>query len=65
MESLREEGNGYIRISGFKGIWTLQEVVELLHRAGLKVKISMATKEEDRIIEREDSSNLVVKKEVI
>jgi 3-polyprenyl-4-hydroxybenzoate decarboxylase len=61
MESLKEEGNGYIRISGFKGIWTLEEVIELLHQAGFKVKIVMSTKEEDRLIKREESSNQVVK----
>lgn len=53
--------NGYITLNGFKGVWTLEEVVELLHQAGLKVKITMSTKEEDRLIEREDPSNQVVK----
>lgn len=63
MESRRED-NGHITLSGFKGIWTLDEVIELLHQAGLKVKIVMSTKGDDRLIEREKSSNRV-EKEVI
>ncbi len=59
MESQRD--NGYVTLSGFKGIWTLDEVVELLHRVGLKVKIVLSTKEDDRLIGREKSSNQVEK----
>jgi hypothetical protein len=59
-----QEDNGYVKISGFKGMWTLDEVIELLHQCGLKVKVSMYTKEDDRLISRDDSSNQV-KREVI
>jgi hypothetical protein len=53
--------NGYIVLDGFKGIWTLDEVVKMLQSNGLKVKIKMSTKEDDRLISRDDSSNLVEK----
>lgn len=67
MESQKEEGNGYVRVSGLKGIWTLDEVIDLLHQAGLKVRIVMAStmaKEDDRDSEREKASNLAIEKEV-
>jgi hypothetical protein len=53
--------NGYIVLDGFKGVWTLDEVVKMLQSNGLKVKIKMSTKEDDRLISRDDSSNLVEK----
>jgi hypothetical protein len=56
---LLKRDNGYIVVSGFKGIWTLNEVIELLHHAGLKVRIVM-TKGDDRIIERDDSLDQVI-----
>jgi hypothetical protein len=53
--------NGYIKISGLKGIWTLEEVIELIHSIGFKVKITLSTKEDDRVCGRDESSNLVEK----
>ena len=53
--------NGHVTLSGFKGIWTLDEVIELLHQVGLKVRIVLSTKEDNRLIERDKSSNRVEK----
>ncbi len=51
----------YIKLSGFKGIWTLDEVVKLLHEYGLKVKIVMSAKKEDLLPDRDESFNLAEK----
>jgi len=56
---LCRKDNGYIKISGFKGLWTLDEVINLLQFCGLKVKISMSTKGDDPLVSGKDSPNLV------
>jgi len=58
-QTKKQNNDGYVSISGFKGIWTLDEVVKLLQDLDFKVRITMSTKEEDLLISRDESSNLV------
>jgi len=44
MDSLKRD-NEYIKVSGFKGIWTLESVIELLQACNIKVNIFMGIKE--------------------
>lgn len=56
MQSQSKEGgddvihdhNGHISINGFKGIWTLNEIITLLQDHGLKVRVVLAQKGDDR-----------------
>jgi hypothetical protein len=54
-------GNGYVVLNGMKGIYTMEEVVELLHLHNLKVKISLATKEDEHLSRATESSSQVEK----
>ncbi len=46
-----------INLNGLKGIYTLDEVIDLLHDAGVKVKIEMHKNGTSHIVNGEDYRN--------
>lgn len=40
-----EENNGYIELNGMKGIWTLNEIIDLLQAHNLRIKVVMSPKD--------------------
>jgi hypothetical protein len=61
-EANDHSSNGHIRINGLKGIWTLEEVLDLLSSNNLKVKIIISTsKPGDRESDEQIQVNPVVK----
>jgi hypothetical protein len=49
-----ENNDKYITLNGLKGIFTLQEVIDLLHNNGLKVKIVMSKNGDSYEVNSED-----------
>jgi len=48
------DNNGYIKLNGFKGIWTLESVVKLLQACEIKVNVSMGIKEDFILLEKDN-----------
>ena len=55
------DNNGYIKLNGDKGLWTLEEVIELLHFNSIKVKVIIGAKPGDRELDEQIQVNPVVK----
>lgn len=56
MDSIPEvvNGNGFLILNGMKGVWLLDELVNLLSLSGVKFKISMGLKQKDFILPTEE-----------
>ncbi len=56
-----EQNNGYVRLNGRKGIYTMEEVINLLHDHGLKVRVILSAKGDYRDLNGIESPNLAEK----